>query len=166
MHGNFASDTAVTSWSANRLDVFGVGLDFAIYHKAWNGISWSSDWDNLGGGFTSPPAVISWGFEKLDVFGIGTDSAMYHLALQGTWGQQWENLGWGPFKTAPVAVSWGSGRLDVFAMWEDNTVWHKGGDNGNWMNGNRESSQGTHRILSLRALLLVCRHPTYQQRSK
>ena len=64
---------AVASWGRERLDVFGRGLDQAMFHKAW-AQRWhpSQDgWEALGGKFISPPAVASWGPERLDIFGIG-----------------------------------------------------------------------------------------------
>ncbi|RSM61647.1 hypothetical protein DMB66_24335 [Actinoplanes sp. ATCC 53533] len=45
----------VTSWGANRLDIFGLGTDRAMYHKAWTGNAWAPsplDWERLGGVFT------------------------------------------------------------------------------------------------------------------
>jgi hypothetical protein len=31
---------AVTSWGSNRLDIFGLGTDNQMYHKAWDGSAW------------------------------------------------------------------------------------------------------------------------------
>ncbi len=53
----FSSPPAVTAWGNNRLDIFGLGLDGAMYHKAWDGASWRPtllDWERLGGVFTAP----------------------------------------------------------------------------------------------------------------
>jgi hypothetical protein len=36
----FASEPAVVSWAANRLDVVALGLDGQLYHKAWDGSAW------------------------------------------------------------------------------------------------------------------------------
>ena len=44
---------SVASWAPNRLDVFGVGADNALYHKAWNGTTWETSWEDLGGSFIS-----------------------------------------------------------------------------------------------------------------
>ncbi len=95
-----AADTWVASWGQNRLDIFGLGTDGAMYHKAWDGTAWRpslTDWERLGGVFTSPPAVASWGQNRLDIFGLGTDGAMYHKAWDGTaWRPSltdWERLG-------------------------------------------------------------------------
>jgi hypothetical protein len=36
------------SWGPNRIDVFGVGTDNALFHMAWDGLGWSG-WERLGG---------------------------------------------------------------------------------------------------------------------
>ena len=68
----------VVSWGPNRLDVFGVGTDNALYHMAWNGSSWSG-WNRLGGILVAPVDAVAWGPNRLDVFGVGTDNALYHM---------------------------------------------------------------------------------------
>ncbi len=82
-----------------------------MYHRDWDGPSWSADWENLGVGFGSNPAAVSWGKDRLDVFALGTHSDMSHYAFDGS---PWtlDALG-GVFNSAPVAASWASGRLDV-----------------------------------------------------
>jgi hypothetical protein len=93
---------AVVAWGTNRLDIFGVGPDRAMYHKAWDGNQWlpsPTDWERLGGGFNGDPAVASWGANRLDIFGVGPDNAMYHKAWDGNqWlpsPTDWEGLGGG-----------------------------------------------------------------------
>ena len=47
----------VAAWGQNRLDIFGLGTDGAMYHKAWDGSAWRPsplDWERLGGVFTAP----------------------------------------------------------------------------------------------------------------
>jgi hypothetical protein len=42
---------AVAEWDHDRLDVFGIGTDRAMYHKAWDGDAWLpslKDWESLG----------------------------------------------------------------------------------------------------------------------
>src|SRR5947209_5658029 len=74
--GGFNSGPAVSSWAAGRLDVFGVGLDNAMWHKFYEG-GWS-DWESLGGGLTSDPSAVSWGPGRVDFFARGQDNAMWH----------------------------------------------------------------------------------------
>lgn len=88
-----------TSWGPNRIDIFGIGLDNGMYHKAWNGNAWSG-YDKMGAEtFDSPPTVVSWGVGRIDLFGLGAgDNGMWHRAWNGSsWGPAggvgWESLG-------------------------------------------------------------------------
>ena len=48
--------TAVASWGSNRLDIFALGTNGEMYHKAWQG-RWfpsSTSWEALDGTFSSP----------------------------------------------------------------------------------------------------------------
>jgi hypothetical protein len=62
--GIFVCAPAVSSWGPNRLDVFGLGTDNQVYHKAWVGNAWNpsaAGWEPLVGAFsltrpTVPPA--------------------------------------------------------------------------------------------------------------
>jgi hypothetical protein len=90
----------VAAWGPNRLDIFGLGTDSQMFHKAWDGSAWypsPTDWEPLGGIFASPPAVVAWGPDRLDIFGLGTDSQMFHKAWDGSaWypsPTDWEPLG-------------------------------------------------------------------------
>ena len=38
----------ILQWGANRLDIFGVGTDSAIYTTSWSGAAWSPGWARLG----------------------------------------------------------------------------------------------------------------------
>jgi hypothetical protein len=76
----FPSVSAV-SWYYDRLDIFGLGTDDALYHKAWTGNAWASSpsgWEYLGGRCNSPPVAVSWGPGRLDIFVLGTNNGMYH----------------------------------------------------------------------------------------
>ncbi|MBO0869976.1 MAG: hypothetical protein J2P15_15560, partial [Micromonosporaceae bacterium] len=65
------SGATVSSWAANRLDVFVRGADNAIWHAWWDG-SWKA-WQSLGGAIVSNPAAVSWGANRIDLFGVGTN---------------------------------------------------------------------------------------------
>jgi len=122
---------AVASWGPNRLDIFGVGLDKGMYHKAFAN-AWypqGPGWEPHGGIFTSPLAVESWGLNRLDIFGLGGDKAMYHKAFANSWQAAWERIG-GQFISQPAVVSWGPERLDIFGVGLDRGIWHKAWDNG------------------------------------
>jgi hypothetical protein len=119
----------VCSWAAGRLDVFGRGEDFALWHKWFTGGRWS-DWESLGGALTSPPAAVSWGEGRIDVFVRGTDNALWHRWFRNGGWRDWELLG-GVLNFGPAVSSWGPGRLDVFARGTDNTVFQRSFD-GSW----------------------------------
>jgi hypothetical protein len=120
----FSNRPAAVSRSANRLDIFGIGLDKAMRHKAWDGSAWTH-WGNLAGAFISPPAAVSRGANCLDIFGIGLGNAMHHKAWDGSaWGTDWNYLG-GALSGPPAAVSWNASRLDIFCIGLDKAMYHK-----------------------------------------
>jgi hypothetical protein len=130
--------TAVTSFAADRVDIFGLGTDNGMYHKAWNGSAWvpEPDWDALGGEFSSAPAVVSWGNNRLDIFALGTNNAMYHMEWTGgAWTPPpngWEKLG-GVFSSPPAVASYAANRLDVFARGTNNAMYHKAWNGSAWV---------------------------------
>jgi hypothetical protein len=125
--GILSSQPRVVAWAPNRLDVFALGTDSALYHRWWNGSTWGG-WESLGGTLASPPEVVSWGTNRLDVFALGTDHALWHRWWNGSaWGG-WESLG-GTLSSPVSAVSWAPNRLDVFALGTDSALWHR------WWNG-------------------------------
>jgi Repeat of unknown function (DUF346) len=129
------SSSPVVSWAANRLDVFVLGTDRALYHKWWNGSAWGpslTGYEGMGGICESAPQAVAWGPNRLDVFVTGTNSALYHKWWNGSaWGPSltgYEGMG-GICESAPQAVAWGPNRLDVFVMGTNSALYHK------WWNG-------------------------------
>src|SRR5262252_2994566 len=51
---------AVSSWSSGRLDVFVRGTDDAMWHKWWDGNTWSG-WEYQSGVLSAHPSAVSWG---------------------------------------------------------------------------------------------------------
>ncbi|MDF1505122.1 matrixin family metalloprotease [Roseisolibacter sp. H3M3-2] len=123
--GVLTSGVGVSSWAANRLDVFVRGTDNALWHK-WFAGGWSG-WESLGGVLTSGPSAVSWGANRIDVVVRGTDNACWHKAWAPGW-TGWGSLG-GIITADPAICSWGPNRLDVFVRGADNALWHK------WWNG-------------------------------
>ena len=81
----------VVSWGPNRLDVFVIGTDRALYHKWWDGSAWRpslTGYERLGGVCISAPRAVAWAPNRLDVFVVGTDGALYH--------KWWDGSAWGP----------------------------------------------------------------------
>ena len=88
------SSSPVVAWGANRLDVFVLGTDRALYHKWWNGSAWGpslTGYEAMGGVCTSAPQAVAWGPNRLDVFVTGTDGGLYH--------KWWNGSAWGPSLT-------------------------------------------------------------------
>ena len=90
----------MAAWAADRLDVFHVGTDRAVYHKWWDGTAWypsATGWERLGGVAVGAPTAIAWEPNRLDVFHVGRDRAVYHKWFgSGAWGPSltgWERLG-------------------------------------------------------------------------
>jgi hypothetical protein len=111
------------SWGSDRIGIFGVGTDSAMFHKLWDGSCWGG-WESLGGILESEPVAVSWGLRWLDVFTIGTDSALWHKWWDGSpWGG-WESHG-GIIVSAPTVVSWGRSRIDAFVFGTDHALWHR-----------------------------------------
>ena len=136
----FSSDPAVVMWDEKRIDVFGVGFNKDMLHRAMENGAWIGDWESLGGLFDSPPAVVSWAPNRLDIFGLGIDDKMYHKSWDNGWSpslKDWEPLGCPSYPTAaggrlvltfnsaPVAVSGGVNNLHVFAIETDGHIWRK-----------------------------------------
>ncbi|WP_308700737.1 M43 family zinc metalloprotease [Pseudoduganella rivuli] len=129
------SSEPVVAWGPNRIDVFVLGTDRALYHKWWNGSAWGpsvTGYENMGGVCTSVPQAVAWGPNRLDVFVTGVDSALYHKWWNGAaWGPSvtgYENMG-GICLGDPRVVSWGPNRLDVFVLGANRALYHK------WWNG-------------------------------
>ncbi|MEP7308800.1 MAG: hypothetical protein ABJA98_25105 [Acidobacteriota bacterium] len=132
----FVNPLAVTAFQKDRLDIFGLGADWQMYHKAWTGAGWypAAGWDALGGSFLSPPSVVSWGPNRLDMFGLGRNRALYHKSWDGNgWHPSptgWDSLG-GVLISPPAVASWGPNRLDIFGVGADSAMYHKAWD-GSW----------------------------------
>lgn len=138
--GTFTSPPVAVALGQDRLDVFGLGLDYALYHKvhaaaAPVGEQWSPKWENLGGNFTSTPVVVSTGDNRIDLFGLGPDQGMLHRAWHGSavagtsplpgsgkW-FDWDELG-GGFTSLPAVLPAASGAFDIFARGLDFMVYH------------------------------------------
>lgn len=97
--GQLARPAAV-SWDHDRLDIFEVGTDRALYHKAWDGSAWrpsQTSFESLGGIIVGLPTAVSWDHDRLDIFVVGIDRALYHKAWDGSaWRPSqtgWESLG-------------------------------------------------------------------------
>jgi hypothetical protein len=124
-----ASQPAVASWAAGRLDVFVQGGDNTLWQIYYSAGGWSGAWASLGapsGGLASAPAVVSWDTNRIDVFVRGADNNLWQKYYAGGW-SGWFSLGSPPggLASSPTVASWEPNRLDVFARGTDNNLWQK-----------------------------------------
>lgn len=129
--GSFTSELGISSWSPNRLDVFGRGTDNALWHKYWNGVTWS-EWDNGMGAnnVVGGPDATSWGPGRIDVVARESNKSVGHWYWTGsTWVH--DNLG-GVTESDPAVCSWGENRLDVFVRATDGSLQHKYWNGSSW----------------------------------
>ncbi|MEO6797990.1 MAG: C39 family peptidase [Candidatus Dormibacter sp.] len=113
---------AVSSGAPDRLDTFIRGTDNQLWHKWWDGRTWSP-WEPLGGQLTADPAAVSSAGGRIDVFVRGVDRALWQKTFNGAaWGA-WQPLG-GALYSAPAVASWGPGRLDVFTVAANGNLMH------------------------------------------
>jgi hypothetical protein len=127
--GIFTSPPAGVALGTDRLEVFGLGTDYALYNKSYNaqadatGQHWTPRWENLGGDFTSTPVVVSPANDRVDIFGLGPDQGMVHGTRAGTSWSGWEELG-GCFTSPPAVLPAGPDTFDLFARGADFLIYH------------------------------------------
>ena len=116
------SDPTAVSWGPNRIDVFVRGSDNGLWHKAWDGGSWSG-WDGRGGTLTAAASASSCANGHLDVFVRGTDNALWRQGFDGSSWSGWSSVG-GNWTSGPSAVCRrGTAVIDLFARGTDNALW-------------------------------------------
>jgi Repeat of unknown function (DUF346) len=133
--GIFTSAPAAVAWKPNQedhVDVFGVGLDHAMYTKTRIAEGdWATDWLSLGGDFTSSASVLTRKPSQIELFARGGDFTLRHNQNGGSGWFGWQNLG-GKLASPPVAISWGPDRMDVFAIFNDGALNHRWWDGQIW----------------------------------
>jgi hypothetical protein len=127
--GGMIGSPSVSSWGPDRLDVWIVGGDDALWHR------WQEDgqarWERLGGILTSSPAAISPAPGEVDVFARGADDALWVRSYRGGGWGPWRWLG-GRITTAPAVTSTEPGTIEVVARGGDNAIWTRRSVNGVW----------------------------------
>src|SRR6266487_120479 len=139
--GVLISPPTVVSQTANSLDLFGLGMDNAVWHTSWNGTGWEG-WKSLEGTFISPTSAVSWAENQLDLFALGMDNSAWHKGWDGNNWSGWESLGGiltGAISVVPQANPGFQGiqtdpqkSLDLFALGQDHAIWHKWGGQSFW----------------------------------
>jgi hypothetical protein len=120
----YSGPQASTS-SPNRTDVFVRGADNGLWHRWFNGSSWSN-WEALGGVMNSDPAAVASANGRIDVFTRGTDDHLWQMTFDGVRWTTWKQVdALGVLASAPAVCSPAPGRLDIFVRGTDNQLWHK-----------------------------------------
>lgn len=118
-----------------RIDLFGLGLDYAMYHRVlWGAVDTDQpgSWHRLDGVFTSSPSAIAWKGNRIDVFGLGMDHALYTKSCVGeAWSPDWQRLG-GTFTSTASLVSRSATQLDLFIRGADYTLRGNQTDGTSW----------------------------------
>jgi hypothetical protein len=113
-----------------RVEIFVLGLDDAIWHRAQPkyvspALEWAP-WSSLGGSFKDGPTVIRNGDGKLMVFSRGSDNHVYFKtqleanANADQWGS-WESLE-GDLASRPSVILDSEGLVKVFGRAKNNTL--------------------------------------------
>lgn len=118
----------MVSWGPDRIDLLLCGTDSSLYHKFWDGKTWSpgpSDFDKIGTQtWAEAPVTVSRQEKSIDTFTVGTDGKLYRIAFDnGSWKQP-QLLG-GSWGTQPVALVASKDRVDVFHIGLNGGLFHK-----------------------------------------
>lgn len=122
--GVLTSAPTVASWGSNRMDVLVRGADYAIWHRAWNGIGWTN-WGSIGGIFSSAPDAVSWGPDHISVVAKDGANNLQMKTWDGSAWSAWLEMG-GNLTSGPSISSPGSGRLDIFSRALNTGPQHRG----------------------------------------
>lgn len=120
--------TIMVSWGPDRIDLLLCGADSSLYHKFWDGKSWSPgprEFDKIGKEvWAEAPVTVSRQTKSIDTFTVGTDGKLYRIAFEdGSWKSP-QVLG-GQWGTQPVALVVSKDRVDVFHIGLAGGLYHK-----------------------------------------
>jgi hypothetical protein len=129
--GSITEDPDVSSWGANRLDVFGRASDGSYRHKWWGGSTWSG-WETLG----SPGMIVS-GVGSVGISGNRVDAVgrtSTNSVVDMWWnGSAWltENFG-GNITGDPDFSSANGANYDIWARGASGMLEHRYWTGANW----------------------------------
>lgn len=107
----------VSSWGANRLDLFNVDPAGGVWWSYYNGSAWSS-WSQFANTQTfCPLAACSMSSGRIDLFDVSPGNhAIYQKTYSsGAWSAGWTQFpGYTYTNVAPAVCSWGANRIDLF----------------------------------------------------
>ena len=74
-----SSISAVIPQGTNRIELWGLDLDGALWHRTGSDNNWPLDWVSPGGNFISAPTLVSPSRGVYDVFAIDVDGTVKHV---------------------------------------------------------------------------------------
>ena len=83
---------SAVSWGEGRLDLFWIGSDGALWHRASSNGRWLAD-ERLGGEPASTPAVVSWAANEMQVFVVSQDGQLWNIYWDGKAWHHWVEMG-------------------------------------------------------------------------
>lgn len=123
--GQGLSHLSTLARNDGRIEVFALGEDHAIWHRALtdDGSAWS-DWASLGGTMATGPSAILWGDGHAEIFATDAAGVAWHRWSGDTPGGwfDWASMG-GELATRPVPMRWADGHLEVFSRGKDNRLY-------------------------------------------
>ncbi len=131
--GTFTDHPDIASWGSNGngVNVFGSGIDSAIWRDGWSGGGWTG-WVSNGCCIVSAPAAVSWGVNRIDVVaGVAGGSVGHWYSSDNGANWSYDNLG-GNIQGSPTISSWGPNHLDVVVRGTDNAIYRKAWNGGGW----------------------------------
>ena len=99
------SRVAVGVRAGESLSVFGIDPAGRMRLKWWDGASWSTGWQDLGGCFVGAPSVATHRGGSLTLAATGEDALVYAREWDGTTWSGWQSMG-GPVAPNPCVFSW------------------------------------------------------------
>jgi len=130
MGGNITEDPDISSWGANRLDIWGRATDGSYAHKWWDGSSWKG-WENLGGAgvISSGVGAVGFGGNRIDALGRNSSNQVVDLWWNGSkW--QVENFGGNIVGDPDMTIS--QNHYDIWARSPSNTLVHRWWTGSSW----------------------------------
>jgi len=103
--GKFSGPVAAVASPEGRIDIFAVRHGGGVYHKSWDGKSWTPaqlEWEELGGDFSGSLVAVPAEDGRFEVFAFVPGNTVYRKAWDGRQWEpsqgEWENIG------APAAL--------------------------------------------------------------
>lgn len=115
LSGGLVGTPSAVATSKDRIELFAVGTDSAVYTKRWTrGFGWTT-WEWLGGEVRNEVSAAKVSDTRIDVFGVGSGHSVFHRSrVSEVWGE-WADLG-SYTHGGVAAINTGDNALALFAL--------------------------------------------------